>query len=155
MKLHTLAMLSVATLVSAGPAFALNVQNNSGPEDATGMTTLGVDITRAGGSATSVGAFLAQLSPETRDSVLAGCHSALNGNDASFNSAVIGFCRNATGRVSTAYMPNYAQQPNGLFGAPYGGYRAGPSQRVAPKTVPMGETSPSLVGPTPEGGSPQ
>ncbi len=141
MKMRTLAaILSVSTVVGlAGPAMALNSDNNSGPADDTGMTTLGIDISRAGGSSASVQQFLAQLPANTRDSVLNGCQSAVASNDASFHPAVLAFCRTAVGDVNTAYL---APAPaRGMF-APSYGYQASPRGYVVPPTVPMGDKAP-------------
>jgi hypothetical protein len=122
MKLGTLAtILSVTTLIGVAPAAALN---QTGPSDATGQSTLGTDISRAGGSPASVQQFLAQLQPDARNSVIMGCQNALNDHDPAFNPSVLSFCMTATGRVATSFNypapppPAYAVEPAPYYGEP-------------------------------------
>jgi len=122
MKLATLAaIVSAATLVSALPAMAITASNSTGsgdsphdmtgPGDSTGMSTLGVDISSAGGSSASVRQFLARLSPDTRNSVLTGCSNAIANHDGTFNPVVLSFCRTATGTDGVAYNQSYTYRP--------------------------------------------
>ena len=80
-----------AALGAASPALAA-----SGPDDQTGLSTIGVDISRAGGSADSVQQFLAGLARDTQNLLLNGCQSAI-ANQAGYAANVIAFCETATG----------------------------------------------------------
>lgn len=107
-------LLSTAALVAAlgiaAPALAettFDSTSGGGPADQTGLTTLGIDITRAGSTPDSVHQFIAGLNVEAQQSVISGCQTAV-ANPVSYAGSVISFCENAIGAGATTPMLGFA-----------------------------------------------
>jgi len=86
---------TIALVTGLGMAFpALAVDETtfrSGPDDATGLTTLGIDITGGTGVAQDPSTFLAGLEPQTQQMVINGCRTAID-NPVDYHVSVLGFC---------------------------------------------------------------
>ncbi len=93
------AIVALAAGLGSGAALAA-----SGPDDTTGLTSLGIDISRAGGSSESVQQFLAGLAPDTQRAVLSGCQTAL-ANPSTYAPNVIAFCQTANGNAGFGMSP--------------------------------------------------
>jgi hypothetical protein len=89
------AAVAASLAFSALPA-AADEDSNTPPnaDDLTGMSTLGVDVSGVGTSASAVHAFLSQLSPETRHAVIGGCQTYLTAQEDAAPT-VIPFCETA------------------------------------------------------------
>lgn len=92
--------VAVVAALGASPAFAQNLfddtTNQGGPSDQTGLTSIGIDISRAGGSPEAVQQFIAGLNPEAQRGVLNGCQTAI-ANPVSYSTSVLAFCDTAVG----------------------------------------------------------
>ena len=90
------AIASFAAVLAASQAWASDSSFNGGSEDETGFSTIGVDITNAGGTPEAVHQFVAQLASQTAQSVERGCQTALT-YPSGYNSNVLAFCQNLQG----------------------------------------------------------
>ena len=109
-KLTAIVALTAA-LGASGSALA-------GWDDETGLTTLGIDISRAGGTPETVNQFIAGLTPEGQRGVLNGCQTAL-AQSAGYAQSVISFCQNALGAgVQPAPMLGFAPDEGAPVTAP-------------------------------------
>jgi hypothetical protein len=90
---RTLRILALAAvLVAGGPALAMSHPTAKDPStDSTGYMALGVDITTAGNSPQSVGAFLNDLPAHERRTLVYGCRSIAE-SPAFANQRVLQFC---------------------------------------------------------------
>ena len=144
MTIRKLALIaSVATLVGAASPVLADDSNSgmTGPNDDTGLSSLGVDISRVGGGAAAVGDFLAGLSPDAQRGVIGGCRTAVNSGGSGYSPAVVGFCRTA---LNLEPMPGSAL---GYMAQPNRAYVPSPiieNRNVIPEqTVPSGDVAPS------------
>lgn len=105
----------VAALGAVSPAFAQSIDmttsstSGGGPADETGLTTLGIDISRAGGTPDSVQQFIAGLNVEAQRGVVNGCQTAL-ANPVSYSGSVLAFCQNAVGAQASGPMLGFAPE---------------------------------------------
>ncbi len=116
MTLGKLALItSVATLLGAASP-VLADEMSTGPDDSTGMSSLGIDISGVGGSQQAVGNFLASLSPDAQRGVLGGCQTAVGSGGSGYSPAVVGFCQTALniGPMSGPAL-GYAPAQSGFF----------------------------------------
>jgi hypothetical protein len=101
-------------------------------DDETGLTSLGIDISRAGSSPEAISTFIAGLNPEGQRGVLHGCEAAVS-QPAGFHENVIGFCQTVVGLggVPQTQMLGFAgEEP--AFVAPFPGEEA--PMTVAPSS---------------------
>jgi hypothetical protein len=109
----TLILSVTALLGAASPVLA--DETLTGPDDQTGLSTLGIDISSVGGSSAAVGQFLAQLPPDTLRGVIGGCQTAVT-SQSGYAPAVVGFCRTALNQAPAgAPALGYAQEPNRAY----------------------------------------
>jgi hypothetical protein len=101
----TTAALALAASLLAVPALASDAPNPIGPLDQTGVTTLGVDISRAGATPEGVQRFLAWLGPDSAHGVVDNCSQALS-NPTRYHPFVINFCQTAVAdQTALGYAP--------------------------------------------------
>jgi hypothetical protein len=86
-----------ASIGAVGPAFA------AGSDDETGMSMLGIDISRAGTSQENFQQFVAGLAPDTQRLFLRGCETAM-ADPAAYAPNVFAFCQTAL-NVATPASP--------------------------------------------------
>jgi len=107
------AIAVVGALGAVTPAFAQSVFDGpttmNGPSDQTGLTSLGIDISRAGGSPEAVAQFIAGLNYEAQRGVLHGCQTAI-ANPVSYSTGVLSFCQNAVGTGSSGGALGFAAE---------------------------------------------
>lgn len=109
------AIAVVGALGAVTPAFAQSAFDNgpaamNGPSDQTGLTSLGIDISRAGGSPEAVQQFIAGLNSEAQRGVLNGCQTAI-ANPVSYSTGVLSFCQNAVGTGPSGGALGFAAEP--------------------------------------------
>lgn len=84
---------------------------DSGVNDTTGMSAIGVDISNAGTTPAQIHQFIASLAPETQKAVLGGCQTVAS-YPAGIAPNVVLFCDNALGAparpMAMGYMPEQA-----------------------------------------------
>ena len=98
---HTLVLASfAASLAFSGAAFAAEASSTTGTQggiqDETGLTTLGVDISKV--DLNKMDAFMASITPDQQASVKKGCDTVV-ANQANQNHAVLSFCQKLTGKM--------------------------------------------------------
>ena len=98
---HTLALASfAAALAFSGAAFAAGASSTTGTQggiqDETGLTTLGVDISKVDLSKTDD--FMASISADQQAGVKKGCETVV-ANQANQNATVLSFCQKLTGKM--------------------------------------------------------
>ena len=103
----------VAALGAVSPALAQDLFSDTttmgGPADQTGLTSLGIDISRAGGSPELVQQFIAGLNPEAQRGVLNGCQTAI-ANPVSYSTSVLAFCQTAVGAGTSGGLLGFAPE---------------------------------------------
>jgi hypothetical protein len=98
------ATIALATgLGMAAAAFAEESSQRSGPDDETGLTTLGIDITGGTGVEQDPSIFLTGLSPDTQQMVINGCQTAID-NPVGYHYRVLGFCGELIATGSGAFV---------------------------------------------------
>ena len=115
----------VAGLGMAFPAMAVDETTfESGSDDATGLTTLGIDITGGTGASQDPSTFLAGLEPQTQQMVINGCRTAID-NPVGYHVSVLGFCNQLINTGADVFVePSLGFLP------------AAPAPAIAPQPVP-------------------
>ena len=99
--MKVIAFASIAMLALSGAAFAAESTSSTtgtqgGIQDETGLTTLGVDISKV--DLNKMDEFMASITAEQQDSVKKGCETVV-ANQANQNHTVLSFCQKLTGKM--------------------------------------------------------
>ena len=123
----------VTGLGLAVPALAVDETTfRGGPDDETGLTTLGIDITGGTGAAQDPSTFLAGLEPQAQQMVINGCRTAID-NPVGYHGTVLGFCNDLIQTGADAFVePALGFVP------------AAPAPTFAPDQAPAQDSFPDL-----------
>ncbi len=108
------AILSLAAgLAAITPALA----EESSLDESPGMSSLGIDISHAGGTSATVSQFLAGLSPEAQRGVINGCqNAAIPTNAGNYDQDVQSFCHVVNGLGGNVQALGFAApEPRRVF----------------------------------------
>ena len=118
----------ITAIVAMTAALGASTSALAAWDDETGLTSLGIDISRAGSTPEAVNQFIAGLNPEGQRSVLNGCQTAV-ADSVGYAPPVISFCENALsggGAGASTQVLGFVPEP-------------------APMTVPLPDAAPMAV----------
>jgi hypothetical protein len=102
----------ITAILALSAALGASTSALAGWDDETGLSSIGVDITRAGSSPEAVSNFIATLNPEGQRGLINGCQTAVV-QPAGYHENVIGFCQTV---VSLGGVPAADTQMLGFLG---------------------------------------